>query len=184
MLKNCKVDFLGNSEVAFFLYTLYALHQNFTHHGSAYVQLKRHSNFNNICLISKGLLPFFLYTSIRNIVLVISLCILERGNKIWYIYVSSEIVAGLHDMILLEYFRNQKNKFAVLLWHREANRSSFYTWSKKNNVCVCDGYMVYQWVTQGTKGSIDNAWRPGCGSVIRPLQVPTVVVSRKRPGEL
>jgi hypothetical protein len=33
-----------------------------------------------------------------------------------------------------EDFRNQKNKFVDLLWHREANRSSFYTWSKKNNV--------------------------------------------------
>ena len=36
--------------------------------------------------------------SIRNIVLVISLCILERGNTIWYIR-TSEIVAGLHDDI-------------------------------------------------------------------------------------
>ena len=28
--------------------------------------------------------------------------------------------------------------------------------------------MVYQWVMQGTKGSIDNARRPGRGSVMRP----------------
>ena len=61
---------------------------------------------------------------------------------------------------------NQENKFVDLLWHREANRSSFYKWSKKNN--VSDGYMVHQWVTQGTKGSMDNARRPGCGSMMRP----------------
>jgi hypothetical protein len=35
------------------------------------------------------------------VILVISLCIFERGNKILYIRISSEIVAGLHDMILL-----------------------------------------------------------------------------------
>jgi hypothetical protein len=28
--------------------------------------------------------------------------------------------------------------------------------------------MVYQWVTQGTKGSIDNGRRPGRGSMMRP----------------
>ena len=28
--------------------------------------------------------------------------------------------------------------------------------------------MVYQWVTQCRKGSIDNAWRPGRGSMMRP----------------
>ena len=28
--------------------------------------------------------------------------------------------------------------------------------------------MVHQWVTQGTNGSIDNAWRPGRGSMMRP----------------
>ena len=28
--------------------------------------------------------------------------------------------------------------------------------------------MVYQWVTQSTKGSIDNGWRPGRGSMMRP----------------
>jgi hypothetical protein len=29
-------------------------------------------------------------------------------------------------------------------------------------------YIVYQWVTQGTKGSIDNMQRPGRGSMMRP----------------
>jgi hypothetical protein len=66
---------------------------------------------------------------------------------------------------VLEYFRNQKNKFVDLLWYREAYRSSFWrgrrtTWN--------DGYMVHQWVTRGTKGSIDNAQRPGRGSMMRP----------------
>ena len=28
--------------------------------------------------------------------------------------------------------------------------------------------MVYQWIKQGTKGSIDNARRPGRGSMMRP----------------
>jgi hypothetical protein len=28
--------------------------------------------------------------------------------------------------------------------------------------------MVHQWVTKGTKGSIDNTWRPGRGSMMRP----------------
>jgi hypothetical protein len=28
--------------------------------------------------------------------------------------------------------------------------------------------MVHQWVTQGTKGSIDNTRRPGRGSMMRP----------------
>ena len=30
------------------------------------------------------------------------------------------------------------------------------------------GYMVHQWVTQGTKGSIDNARRPERGRMMRP----------------
>jgi hypothetical protein len=40
------------------LFLIYAPHQYFTHYGSAYVQLKRHSNFNNTWLISKGLFFF------------------------------------------------------------------------------------------------------------------------------
>ena len=43
-----------------------------------------------------------------------------------------------------------------------------FTWSKKNNVEISDGCMVHQWVTQGTKGSIDNARRPGRGLMMRP----------------
>ena len=31
-----------------------------------------------------------------------------------------------------------------------------------------DGYMVQEWVTQGMKRSIDNAQRPGRGSMMRP----------------
>jgi hypothetical protein len=132
--------------------------------------------------------------SIRNIDLVISLCILERGNKIrycisvriqfqwlarWYDHVTSGRVfcnTSLGWYIVLtrnnsfEYFRNQKNKFVDSLWHREANRPSFYMWSKKNNV-KWGLYIVYQWVTQDTKGSIDNARRPGRGSMMRPTRV-------------
>ena len=35
------------------LFLIYAPHQYFTHYGSAYVQLKRHSNFNNMVIVSK-----------------------------------------------------------------------------------------------------------------------------------
>jgi hypothetical protein len=45
-----------------------------------------------------------------------------------------KITISWFSITVLEYFRNQKNKFLDLLWHREANRSPFYTWSKKKNV--------------------------------------------------
>jgi hypothetical protein len=39
---------------------------------------------------------------------------------------------------------------------------------EEQHVEISDGYMVHQWVTQGTKESIDNARRPGRGSMMRP----------------
>jgi hypothetical protein len=39
------------------LFLIYASHQYFTHYGSAYVQLKRHSNFNNMVDFYRS--PFF-----------------------------------------------------------------------------------------------------------------------------
>ena len=55
---------------------------------------------------------------------------------------------------------------------------------------ISDGYMVHQWVTQGTNESIDNARRPGRGSMMRPTineesdqsRSPSMPVRRLRVG--
>jgi hypothetical protein len=74
------------------------------------------------------------------------------------------ILFNWHDAIL-EYFWNQKNK----VWHYGiAKQIDHLSTRGRRRTTWSDGYMVHQWVTQGTRRSIDNARRPGRGSMMRP----------------